>query len=78
MSAMQPEAVVPDKTTAWLVMWECLCSDVQTSKAALPKVCPGHGRGQVEKPAQIDALTQFVGIHECPTGEAGKCPEVKP
>lgn len=70
----------PDKVTAWLVMWACLCSDVQVKRADLPKTCPGHGREQVAKPEQLDALPQYVGVHECPAsyrGEAGKCPETK-
>lgn len=63
-----------ETTLSWFVMWECHCSDVQVKRAALPTVCPGHGRGRVEKPEQLDALTTFVGVHECgPT----PCPEVK-
>jgi hypothetical protein len=65
----------PEKTPAWLVMWGCLCSDVRVEKADLPKVCPGHGREAVDKPERLDALTQYVGVHECPTGEQARCPQ---
>lgn len=71
---MASEKPVPEKVSAWLVMWACLCSDVRTVKAELPKVCPGHGREPVARPERLDALPQFVGVHECPTGEAAKCP----
>jgi hypothetical protein len=69
---MSTEQPTPEKTPAWLVMWGCLCSDVRTDKADLPKVCPGHGREPVAKPERLDALTQYVGVHECPIGE--QCP----
>lgn len=63
----------PEKVASWLVMWGCLCSDVRTSKADLPKVCPGHGREPIAKPEQLDALPQFVGVHECPSSANAKC-----
>lgn len=70
---MAADQTVPERTPAWLVMWECHCSDVQTKRAALPTVCPGHGRPRVQKPEQLDALTEFVGVHDCgPT----PCPAV--
>lgn len=62
---MATEQSAPETTPAWLVMWECHCSDVRTKKDSLPKVCPGHGRNQVQRPEQIDALTQYVDVHEC-------------
>lgn len=77
MSEISTEAVVPDRVDAYLVMWECLCSDVATKAADLPKVCPGHGRKQISKPELIkDALPQYVGVHLC--NDSQPCPkEVK-
>lgn len=53
------------RTPAWLVMWECHCSDVQVDRADLPARCPGHDRAQLEKPQLLDVLPQYVGVHEC-------------
>lgn len=72
---MATEQPVPEKAAAWLVMWECHCSDVQPVRANLPEQCPGHGRGRVAKPEQIDALVQYVGVHECPDNRKCEAPK---
>lgn len=71
---MASEQPVSEVVPSWFVMWACLCSDVRVKRADLPRRCPGHDRELVANPAQIDALAQFVGVHECPTGETAKCP----
>lgn len=53
------------KVQAWFVMWACLCSDVRVKAADLPAQCPGHGRDRVAKPERLDALVEFVDVHEC-------------
>lgn len=71
MTSMKPEA---ERVDAYLVMWECLCSDVRTTSAALPTVCPGHGRKQISSPELIKAaLPKFVGVHRCPE-QGDQCP----
>lgn len=54
------------RTPAWLVVWECHCSDVQVREADLPERCPGHDRGRITRPEHLpDALVEYVGVHDC-------------
>lgn len=67
----------PGKTLAWFVVWTCGCSDVRVDQGDLPDTCPGHGRDPIAQPEQLEALTVYVGQHECWINEAHpRCPEV--
>lgn len=54
-----------EKTRAAFVLWQCGCSDVRLDVAQLPAVCPGHAAPRVQEPELLDALSEFVGVHEC-------------
>lgn len=66
---------LPERVEAYVVMWECLCSDVALKATDLGLVCPGHGRKRISKPERIEnALPQYVGVHLC--SEHGlQCPK---
>lgn len=57
-------------STGWLVMWECMCSDVCDEAADIPTTCPGHGRQRVMPPWRRPDKPMVRGhrcFRNCPT-----------